>query len=443
MIVLAGIIAITLGLFWTVCCLLPANGFGLCPGIRQPGARGPALTDWLADHIDRIAGNLDANGQPDKPLTIGQLTDKGITLAAMTTDLSSRRPYQLPLQSGQHFFSEAEFRKLFPKRVVDHLIAGRKPLTGLAKGMPGDLYQLASGRDFPVLLVARLSLSFPGLISAVPLYRNDFQLPEDHKPGRMQRCLFSDGGISSNFPIHFFDALLPQRPTFGISLVSWSKDRHGDRRVEIPGHRRQSTDLAVRPVPGLLGLLGAILGTAKDWQDQLQSLMPGYADRIVEIRLDDSKEGGMNLAMSDDVIDRLIGYGRAAGLQLVTQFDFDEHRWLRAITALPKLAQSLKDLDTACAALPAPDAQSYRDVLTRRDPKSYTGLTPTWRKEALESFATSLAGIGAKAGAEKGPESLRNPNLPVVDSQLRIVASADRVPASAATAAPPAPAPGS
>ncbi|KAG1385865.1 hypothetical protein G6F59_017159 [Rhizopus arrhizus] len=32
-------------------------------------------------------------------------------------------------------------------------------------------------------------------------------------------CWFSDGGISSNFPIHLFDAALPRWPTFAINLV--------------------------------------------------------------------------------------------------------------------------------------------------------------------------------------------------------------------------------
>jgi len=31
--------------------------------------------------------------------------------------------------------------------------------------------------------------------------------------------LVPDGGLTSNFPIHFFDAPLPGRPTFGINLV--------------------------------------------------------------------------------------------------------------------------------------------------------------------------------------------------------------------------------
>ncbi len=62
------------------------------------------------------------------------------------------------------------------------------------------------------------------LLSAVPLYLL--------KPGRQGgiekdflKCWFSDGGICSNFPIHFFDAPLPRWPTFGINLRPLPKTR--------------------------------------------------------------------------------------------------------------------------------------------------------------------------------------------------------------------------
>jgi hypothetical protein len=65
-----------------------------------------------------------------------------------------------------------------------------------------------------------MSLSFPILLSAVPLYAYDqeaeCEFREQHPPAR---CWFSDGGICSNFPMHFFDSPLPRWPTFGITLV--------------------------------------------------------------------------------------------------------------------------------------------------------------------------------------------------------------------------------
>jgi hypothetical protein len=61
----------------------PGGGFGICPGTRQPGGTGPALTEWLHENIQRCAG-LPVDGPP---LTCAQLTEYEIRLDTMTTDL--------------------------------------------------------------------------------------------------------------------------------------------------------------------------------------------------------------------------------------------------------------------------------------------------------------------------------------------------------------------
>ncbi|ANH05537.1 patatin-like phospholipase family protein [Shinella sp. HZN7] len=422
--------AIALALWRSIKTDLPAHDFGICPGLTQEGHDKPALTDWLADRIDRVAGNLGPGDVPGDPLTVGQLADHGIEVATMTTDLSSGRPYQLPLKSDHHYFSRREFEALFPKRVVDYLVRDRAPLTDVGPQLPADLYPLASGRDFPVLLVARMSLSFPGLISAVPLYRFDDLLPEGPGRSKVRRCLFSDGGISSNFPIHFFDSFLPSRPTFGITLSRWEEVRHGDVRVDLPSHPRQSTHLPVRAITGIGNALSSILNTAKDWQDTLQSLLPGYADRIVEIRLDESREGGMNLAMDEATIRQLGDYGRQAGQALVERFDFDEHRWLRAVSLMPKLEGALEGMATAYRTVPAGGGPNYETLLTEHAPRAYKNAQK-WREEVLAPFAAALAGIGDKAAeahAAEGTRSVRKGAVPNADSNLRLVAGADRAP---------------
>ena len=115
---LVGALIAVLGIAWSlkrnVAEDLPAHDFGICPGATKPGAGTPALTEWIADRIDMAAGNLDADGAPGAPLTVGQLDAMGIEVASMTTDLSSQRPYQLPLRAKHHFFSRAEFAALFP-----------------------------------------------------------------------------------------------------------------------------------------------------------------------------------------------------------------------------------------------------------------------------------------------------------------------------------------
>lgn len=429
--ILVGLVVLLGGLAFAVAravlVTLPEHDFGICSGLTQASSQAPALTNWLADKIDLVAGN-DPTGAP---LTVRQLATAGISIAAVTTDLSSGRPYQLPLKSKHHYFSEAEFKRLFPKRVIKYLVGEQQPLAGAT---PADLYQLPVGADFPVILVARMSLSFPGLIRAVPLYRFDDQMPRPAGDrAKLQRCLFSDGGISSNFPIHFFDAFLPSRPTFGIMLTDWLADRHGATRIFLPQKWRQSTDLPIARIDSLPAFLGAILQTAREWQDTLQSLLPGYAERIVEVRLDPAHEGGLNLSMDKPTIDRLTEYGREAGIALTTGFDFDEHRWRRAISLLPELEDTLRGfaetLDQPPAGSPA-GAFTYAEILTRYEPKSYDN-SQTWRDTVLGPFAAAVAAVGAAAEARRDEaigRTVAGGNVPAVDSHIRLVADTDRAP---------------
>src|SRR5207244_1099598 len=87
-----------------------------------------------------------------------------------------------------------------------------------------ELYLFPGGGELPVLVAARMSLSFPVLISTIPLWRLRYR-GAGQQP-RLMRVVFSDGGISSNFPVHFFDAPLPARPTFALNLGGFARDEH-------------------------------------------------------------------------------------------------------------------------------------------------------------------------------------------------------------------------
>jgi predicted acylesterase/phospholipase RssA len=414
---------------------LREHRFGILPGLRQEGGEGPGLTDWLADKIDIVAGNLGPDGRPGAPLTVGQLEEAGVEIAAMTTDLTSQRPYQLPLRSADHFFSRADFEALFPARVIAHLVGEARALDARDAGGPSDLYPMRIGADFPVLLVARLSLSFPGLIQAIPLWRRDWQLKTGAgDAGLWRRCMFSDGGISSNLPVHLFDTWLPRRPTFAISLTAWDRDRHGDERVHLPKVSTQSTNLPTLELRRLGAFLFAILNAAKDWQDTLQRNLPGFAERTVEIRLDETKEGGMNLTMEREVIERLGELGREAGRRLVADFDLDENRWRRAMSVLPELENGLEAFAEAWREAPVGTAaMPYETLLTDYDQKTITAATKTWRRQTLAPFARRLAELGdqvaaARAGSDR--ETVQDGPRPGQDASMRLLADADRRPRS-------------
>src|SRR5690606_10557446 len=257
-----------------------------------------------------------------------------VQLRMMTSDISMGRPYELPLRDKLHFFSKGEFQRLFPDRVVAYMTspAVSKPLPPESQNAAGDLYYLPEGKKLPVVVAARMSLSFPGLIQAVPLHKRDFLLKTQADRMRPVRCLFSDGGLTSNFPIHFFDRLWPNRPTFAINLDKF------DPRADDEDHRTwmqvaagSGQVLPINEVRGLGGFFWALFNTAKGWQDTLQAMLPGYRERIVHIALKDD-EGGLNLDMPKETIELLTGFGEEAGRAVLTDFDMGQHRWRRHLT---------------------------------------------------------------------------------------------------------------
>ncbi len=357
----------------------PDNGYGLCPGfLPNERAELPGLTTWLADLLDQLAGQE----RDGAPLCVGDLAEQKIDFLAMTTNVTHGRPYRLPFEKGTDywFFRRSEFERLFPKRVVDFMVERshamlhpkRKKLRRLfEKANEGretaDYYPFPKGADLPIVVAARMSLSFPVLIQAVPLHAIDWTLKSNRTEDgvRLERCWFSDGGACSNLPLHFFDALLPSRPTFALNLRAphpehelaippfepgksernnvWLPKRNGDGVAE----RWNRFEDGEQKYP-LARFLGALLGTMQSWNDQLTSKHPGYRDRVVHIHHNDV-EGGLNLGMTKDVLDRLAARGAAAGEVLREKFDpasgsrgWDNHLWVRYRVLLATLAEEAK-----------------------------------------------------------------------------------------------------
>ena len=266
----------------------------------------------------------------------------------MTTNLYLRRPNTLPHLDGNHYFKEAEFRRLFPGWIVDYMmqasadsIAAARQAGGKVDLPPAGCHVFPSDARLPLVVAARMSLSFPILFTTVPLYRKDYPHQGTASEPPVERMLFSDGGLSSNFPVHFFDALLPTRPTFGISLESYDTRDPRDRRVSLAMDPRRAIWLTGDGIETLPAFLMVLVNAAKDWQDRLQSTLPGYRERIACVYLKD-EEGGLNLTMPSVLIDQLVAYGdRAGGLMTgaalmvgdEAPFDFDEHRWRRYLVA--------------------------------------------------------------------------------------------------------------
>lgn len=409
---------------------LANNYYGLCPGIRQPGYSGPALTDWLADTIDAVAGRDPAH---DDPLTFGDLLKPAggplgrppIALRMMTTNLMMSRPYTLPLDTRIYKFKKSEFQGVFPPRIMDYLLRVCKPFT--PEGGGGEFYEFPAADDLPVVVAARMSLSFPILICAVPLYAEDWTMKGDYaKPLRL--CLFSDGGLSSNFPIQFFDDLLPNSPTFGISLGQYDvrRDRNAKpgepddacvNRVWMPKPTEANSGwlLPIQPFSGVVEFFSRLIDAAKDWQDNMQSTLAGTRERIVSVFLKPD-EGGLNIDMPPELVLRLSDYGKCAGDKLRDEFDLDEHRWRRFLVTMDRLEHSLAEILGAYSGVPD-GPESFATFLER-----YPEHAKSYRRvliylDELRSRAASLADL---ATTWSGQPPIPDEELPHPKTDMRI-----------------------
>ena len=408
--VLAGLtVALLLGALAVVVCVVwfvhaglrrtVANGYGLVRGVPESGSAGddpPELTEWIVDTLDGVAGlpagrvlrfgdlwgpeavaahrklGLGTGERSIDPVELDTFRPL-VDLKVMTTCLSLRRPYTFPFTTRVFAWCPDCWLGWFPERVVAEMREDSRPVKPerqRIKGVPTlipdrcphhpatPLRGLPHPADMPVAVGVRLSLSFPGVISAVPMWVLDRYRAEGNWAYR--EVWFSDGGLTSNFPLEFFDTPLPHHPTFGVTLEAPHPD-FPDRHAFRPDKNNSGILGRVRPITGAGSFVEAIIGVLVDWRDALTVPAAGNRDRVVEVRVPDGA-GGLNLDMPAPLIDEVAHRGDA-GAELLESFDWDNHRWIRYRTATTGLGDLLHDAHT--------NWPHYADLLGRDKPPSY------------------------------------------------------------------------
>jgi hypothetical protein len=464
---------------------VPDNAFGICSGFSPPGADVRALTPWLADTIDALAGAADPVAEDHPPLTFGDLWrgppsapppaegERRLNLEMMTTNLVNRRPERLPWDSDELSFDPAELRMLFPERVVQWMLDHPPPEPAqpgarrdwrLRGALLEPLRPVPPAADLPVIVATRLSLSFPVLLSAIPLWTVDAsrtanqdawdawrrwardneaweaELADPDQRAALERahgrlrpdvCWYSDGGISSNFPIHFFDSPLPRRPTFAVNLRPFHPDHPRDDQDESQNVWMPETNAGgilewwyrfprkagrFALVDKRLSAFGnAVVRTMQNRVDEAQMRMPGYRDRVVHIG-HTADEGGMNLTMDTGDIRRLTDRGRFAGVRLVERFaqpppqpsalGWANHRWVRYRASMAALERLLHAVGRGYSLPPEhADDPPYAELVARGaddPPPSYR-----WARAAQEDFARAVTQrlVDVDAWAQQSGES--------------------------------------
>lgn len=383
---------------------LVANELGLCSGLTV-GTRNEALTPWLHNLIQTAAGRtLD-----QAPLTFGDLWNArgkdtsmphSIDLQVFSTNLSHGRPYIFPLaETEQLYFREDEMRKCLPADVVNWM---KDTEHTPCMDLPDGLFALPRPKDFPILLAARMSLSFPFLFTVIPLHCFD-------KEQGFQRCWFSDGGISSNFPIHLFDGLLPRWPTLGLTLeprINGQDDVFLAKTYDEGYEERWNhlpEEVARKKDAGTLGwFIGAVVSTMQNWNDNSLTRMPGFRDRVARIRLN-KREGGMNLNMEKEDITRVADRGVQGIQELLKRFPaspsnghpvtgWDEHRFVRLHVLLKMLAARAPGVVSAVSFDSKNNtyATDFCKLLNDLQSVAETATPPGYSKQMTEQHSTAL-----------------------------------------------------
>lgn len=327
----------------TVPAALTANAHGLCSGMRSPGSPDPGVCEWVHQTLQSLAG-----ADPDGALTHGDLAAAGVRLVTTTTDVSQGTALEFPFGGEQRWaYRRDELARVLPPAVLSALDRGRSS-HGLDPRQRealerGGLRLLPDPADLPVLLGVRLSLSFPVLLSAVPLH--SWAAGPDGRPAWV-RCWMSDGGITSNLPVHLFDSPVPRRPTYAVNLSAGGDPRLPPAaNVWRPRRLDAETPAPVRPGATTQEFLLDVYDTLRNWSDESLARAPGMRERVCTVRLAGG-EGGLNLAMSPQTVRGLAARGTAAGADLasirredvvasqapggdVPRDQWNEHRFLR------------------------------------------------------------------------------------------------------------------
>ena len=421
--------------------LLPRQYFGMCSGMGTsifPDR--PALTEWLHRWIQKCAGFGEPDGN-ERVLTFGDLCQAAVFLRLVTTDLSTGRPVILPFDQPQnsirpflaaparttgYLFDEKEFAALFPAGVVKHLT--QDSVAPVVPTRDGRVYRQMPADGLPVIVAARLSLSFPILLQAVPLYTYDAALNTNP-----QRHLMSDGGITSNFPIHFFDEWLPRWPTFGLSLSDKSGTfKSVKQTVELS---RDETTPRWTPTDTLPRFASQMFSAARNWRDTMQSEMPGSRDRVCHVSIYEG-EGGLNLNMPKEVIEQLDARGAEAGRRIKRDFSFADHQFVRYLTWMEMMQIGLytagesfdklyppEPIECGARKFEAPPFAPFKPTLRSGtfDKDVLDGRDVAWRREAAIRTSKLLRATKALGNKADGYQFNEKQNRPRPLPTMRIV----------------------
>jgi hypothetical protein len=319
-----------------------------------------------------------------------------------------------------------------------------------------DFRELPFG-ELPILVAARLSLNFPILFQSIPLWSIDHEAGSSATPHRLRsprfrKNWFSDGGITANFPIHFFDNAVPKWPTFGVYIAEKNRrvpattpttylpefhtSGRNERWNEIDGDDEVSNPPKLNTT-GFFDFLLSIFGSTKDWADNANLRMPGTRDRVVTIYKNNPLIGGLNLNLAPNAV-RNLGYitGREAGEKLVHKFATNparinpvlqgtpgwlDHRWVRLNAYIGALKAQLAGFDAGIkGSTRVASAEQQISQATQVPPLHFDRfIEPTLSTAQAQALKTVVADI-QRLEAQLNADTLVQPYQPAPKPRLKL-----------------------
>jgi len=471
---------------------LGSPGQGLCTGMRSPGSAQPGLTEWLHEGLQKAADLplsqplcfqdlWAAPGGPVDPLSGGK-SPRSIDVFTVSSCLSHGRSYLLPNSdpTARLFFRLSDWKPFFPDEVLAHLARQAAPLApdddllqglfirrrqgllddcmkargkerlrlrGLLRRLRRrrarllrqaqrcvdgqiDLRELPAGQ-LPLVVAARLSLSVPFLLDALPLWA--FELENNPEDMALKPLWFSDGGMVSNFPIHAFDRALPRWPTFGVQVLDESlKASPRARRSAsyVPYDPRQgSNDIFIdSDQPGgaaagrLWPFVRALYRTLIDAEDRSHLRLPDVRTRVLRIYTQRALSSSLNLRVAPQRMWQVARNGMLGGRNLCQAYLgtlppgqpfqlWTDHRWVR----LNLLVENLRRYLAGFGAALHDERMVPRDLMTQLEqatvaaPLSDHGVAPLWTAAQVAQLKTCVLAIAELERVLRTP----GPALPI------------------------------
>jgi hypothetical protein len=398
--------------------ILRRNNFGLASGYRAGGRLGdPPLMNWFYDFLNQVAG-LPAS----QPLTFRHLHEaplgndvtgspRVVNLEMMTTNLTHGRPHRLPFPEN-----EAPTFYFSPGRVGEALSTGsdRAPEAPSAvarsettkRREPGAVraaHRRPAG-DRRCSHEPQLSRTLQR--GAVVVRR--FHAEEEPEPAAGHAA--GSGAVLvfgwrsqqqlSRAPLRRAAAAMADVRDQPQAAASGSSGR---KRLRLPAvlERRGLQPRWNRFDDGssahqIGGFVGALIDSMQSWRDNLAARMPGYRNRIVHIAQKPS-EGGLNLSMDPEVIKKLSDRGQLAGVKLRTEFDFNNHVWVRYRVFVSSLWEEVRKFARAYEEPMPQDAAAWKWIRGDAPPPPFPSykLDPPQASELATLTKNVVLGIDA------------------------------------------------